>query len=469
MDNEIQDSAHEAPNAQQQRAAWVNDNPPVDVEAVRTEAADTERKRVSDIMTLATKHNVRKMGDAAVEAGLTIEQFRGQVVAHADQSEFLLEQSVGNLGLSPKEQRSYSIISAMRGIINGKVTGFERECSDEIGERINAETAGVFIPEDMQVSRELGDFNRDRLVRAMMQGEIGKRALNVGTASAGGDLVGTDHLGASFIEIYRNAMLVRQMGARRMTGLVGNVAIPKQTAASAAGWISTEGAEAAESELTVGQLTLQPNEIGTRVDVTRLLLNQSDPSVNALIRDDLAMGIALAVDDGAINGTGASGQPTGIRNTAGIGDVDMGSPDGGAPTWAKVIEFVTDVMGANAARGMLGWMINSATWGKLMSTEKATNTARFLLEEPGNAMVGHPVGVTEQLPSNLTKGAGTNLSAAIFGNWADLIIAEWGVMELTQDMYTQGGNTHRFRVYHMADVGVRHPGSFAVSDEIDNS
>lgn len=439
--------------------------PDVDVEAVRTKAQDDERARCRDIMKLATAHNMRAMGEQAIEHNLSIEQFRGQIVAVSDQDEIQIERSLANLDLSANEARSYSLINAMRGIVNGAVTGFEKECSDEIGSRLDSETAGVFIPEDMMVSRDLGDYDRDRLVRAMLSGNIGQRDLNVGTGTAGGNLVATQHLGASFIEIYRNAMLLRQMGARRLTGLVGDIAIPKQTGASAASWIGTEGAEAAESELTVGQLLLSPNELGTRVDVTRKLLAQSDPSVNALIRDDLAMGVALAVDNGGLNGTGASGQPTGIRLTAGIGDVDHGT-NGGAPTWVKVVEFVTDVMGANAMQGSLGWLINSPTWGKLMTTEKAASTARFLLEEPGTTMVGHMVGVTEQLPSNLTKGSGTALSAAIFGNFADCIIAEWGVMELLQDPFTQGGNTHRFRVYHMADVGVRHAGSFAAADDI---
>ena len=42
------------------------------------------------------------------------------------------------------------------------------------------------------------------------------------------------------------------------------------------------------------------------------------------------------------------------------------------------------------------------------------------------------------MPSNLTKGTGTNLSAIIYGNWADLIIGYWSAFDLLVNPYAAG-------------------------------
>ena len=106
--------------------------------------------------------------------------------------------------------------------------------------------------------------------------------------------------------------------------------------------------------------------------------------------------------------------------------------------------------------------MNTAIAGKLLQTPKiATYDASMVLEELDN-FLGFPVALSNHVPSNLTKGSGTNLSAVLFGNWSDLIIAEWGVVDLLIDPYSNSATgAVRVVAFMDCDVAVRHADSFA--------
>ena len=438
----------------------------------RKKLLEGEDKRVKDIIALAARHKMSDVGAIHIQKGTSIEVFRG-VVLEKIGDETLLDTPASNLGMDDKETKRFSLLRLMRHLAQPNVkefrdeAGFELECSDEVQKRLNGKSpGGAYIPLDVQMSRGPAT-SQEVLARAIALGLIQARDLSVGTTTAGGFLKGTDNLGASFIEVLRNAMKVRGMGARVLSGLVGDITIPRQASGASGGWISTEGGNAAESDAVFAQVSLTPKTVGAFTDVTRQLLLQSDPSIDAIVRDDLAFAVALAVDLGAINGSGASGQPTGILNVSGIGDVDHGT-NGGAPTWALVVEHITDVEVANALRGALGFLTTAQNWGKMSTTEKASGTAKFLVEEPGTMLAGYPLERSQQVPSNLVKGSSDAVcSANIFGNWNDLLIGEWGIVDLLVDPYTASiAGTVRFVVHQSIDVAVRHAGSFTASQDI---
>jgi HK97 family phage major capsid protein len=56
-----------------------------------------------------------------------------------------------------------------------------------------------------------------------------------------------------------------------------------------------------------------------------------------------------------------------------------------------------------------------------------------------------------------------------FGNWADLIIAEWGGFEMTASMETSNAferNQIWIRAIQEVDCGVRHPESFCYASDV---
>jgi HK97 family phage major capsid protein len=254
-------------------------------------------------------------------------------------------------------------------------------------------------------------------------------------------------------------MSVVGLGATMMNDLVGNIAIPRQTGGASSYWVAESGA-VTESQAAFDQVTMSGKTVGSMSDISRKMLLQSSLDVEAFVRNDLATSLALAIDSAAINGTGASNQPTGILNTSGIGSV-VGGTNGAAPDWADIVDLESELALDNADIGSLGFLTNAKVRGKLLQTEKASSTGQYVWAE-NNTLRGYNAAVSNQVPSNLTKGSSSVCSAILFGNWSDLIIGTWGGIDINVDTST-GSSSGTVRVVALQDVdiAVRHAESFA--------
>ena len=426
-----------------------------DITSARKESADDERARISDI--LDTGQRFDRMDDAtkAVASGMSIDDFNKSVLESMSNVRTVMPATDDpELGLTFDEKQRYSICRAILASADQsggswKKAGFERECSVAVAAKLHRDPEGFFLPWDIMVE--------PRQTRLLDK------------ATEGADLIATDLQTGNIIELLRNRLVVMMAGARPLTGLVGDVAIPRHSGGASAFWVA-EASAVLESTPTFDQVALTPKTVGTFIEMTRKLLLQSSLDVENFVRLDIIDSLARELDTVALRGTGASNQPTGIASTSGIGDVDYGSPDGGAPTWPLIVEHESDVAAANADAGRLAYMVTAVARGKLKTTEKATGTAKFLwdTDNAGATPVnGYPVFVTNTLRSNLTKGIGSNLSEIIFGNFAELLIALWTGTDIIVNPFakdTQG--TLRITVLQDADVGVRHPASFSYGNEM---
>lgn len=437
----------------------------VDIDKIKATASDDARKAETErIRTLNAARARFEVDDdlyeRAVMDGWSEARFKGEILeTRAGNDDKPLDPPTSNLDLSPTDLSRYSLVGAMRAAASNNWNGaeFERECSEEITERTGRDPQGFFVPYDVR---------GDRVINPALS-----RVLTAAGAATGAELVPTEHDAAGFITILRNSMLTRQIGARVLTGLEGGVDIPKQTASASTSWHG-EDTDATESELGTGELQLRPNTLSGYTRISRRLMIQSSPDVEQMVREDLLSAVGLALDAAAYNGSGSGSEPTGIRNTAGVGSVSMGSPDGGAPTWPKIVELETGVAVANAAQESLHYVTNAKGRGKLKTTEKATNTGQFIWGT-GSAdgvtpVNGYPAHATNQIPSNLVEGAsGAVLSAILFGNWRDLIIAEWGILDVLVNPFAEDIKRRtRVTVFIDADIGVRRAASFAVAEDM---
>jgi len=360
------------------------------------------------------------------------------------------------LNLNKREASRYSIIRACRAYHKGSWDGapFELECHEALEKHHNRSAMGFFVPtEALLIEPEhhgLSDFEA-RHYLPPGGGETRAAIGKVAPTTFGAALVATDLLSGSFIEMLRNRTLVAQMGATILPNLVGDIDIPRQSAGAVAGWVAAEGGSVTEDQVETDTVSLTPRTVGVFTDITRRMLKQSSIGIEALVRRDIQLAIGLAVDLGAIDGTGASGQPTGILRTANIGTVTTS----GTLDWGDIVEFETDVASANADRGALGFLVTAAIRGIMKTTEKAATTAQFLMDMDGTAN-GYRVEVTNQLPIN-------NM---IYGNFNDLLIGEWGGLDMLADPYTLGvSGGLRLHGYQDVDVAVRHPASFSVATD----
>jgi len=249
------------------------------------------------------------------------------------------------------------------------------------------------------------------------------------------------------------------MGTRFLTGLVGNIAIPRLSGSATTHWVA-ENVAPAESNLSVLQVTMSPRTLGAWSEISRKLLLQSSLDVEAMVQGDLAQVMGLAIQQAGINGTGAAGQPSGLltRITPSV----VGGVNGLAPNWQHMIDLETNVATANADVGAMGYLTNARVRGRLKSTSKVTGQNGFIWENGTTPVNGYSAAVTNAVPSNLTRGTGTNLSAIIFGNFSDLVIGMWGTLDLTVDPYTSSTTgAVRLIALQEVDVAVRHVESFA--------
>ncbi|MEO7066261.1 MAG: phage major capsid protein [Rhodanobacter sp.] len=412
-------------------------------EAATRSGIDGERKRIADINAGAAQlikyPKVREVAEEAIRTGMTMDQFRAKAM------EVVTTAPLPNadIGMSKREVHQFSMVRALHALANPTDTrareaaAFEYECSRAAADKMGVSPKGLLVPNDVL-----------------------KRELSVGTATAGGNLVATDLLSSNFIDLLRNKMVINRMGMQMLSGLVGNVAIPRQSGGATAYWIA-EGGGGTVSGQTFDQVPLSPKTLMGRTQIGRQLLLQSSIDVEAFVRNDLATVLGLALQAAAIKG-GGSNEPTGILGTSGIGTV-VGGSVGAAPTWGNIVGLETAVAVANADVGTLGYLTNAAVRGKLKTTQKFSGSNADAIWADGNTPLnGYQAGVTNAVPGNGTKSTGTNLSTIIFGNFADLIVGLWGGLDLQVDPYSAGDTgSVVVRAFQSADICVRHPESFA--------
>jgi len=430
-----------------------------------------ERERMKEIRALGRAHGMEKLADTAIDAGLSLDGFRAQVLERLTESGKLRVAESPEIGMSKKDVENFSfcraLLAAMDPANAHKIAPFETEASraaqDRRGDsRPKEREAAITVPADV-LSRAMA-LSPDMLSSA--QRMMAQRDLVVGTPTAGGNLVATDLLGASFIDLLRNAMVLDRLGITWLRDLNGNIAIPSQTGAATGYWVGENGAPT-ESQQTVGQVTLTPKTVGAFTDFSRRLLLQSSLDVEAFVRADLAASIGQMLQAAAINGSGASNEPTGILNASGIGAV-VGGTNGLAPTYDHMVDLESAVANVNPDMGNLAYLTNTKVRGKLRKTQEfASTNGKPVWSSSGQAGVGEVLGyqalTSNSVPSNLDKGTSVGVASAIlFGNWSELIIGMWGGLDIMLDPYTGAtAGTKRVVALQDVDVALRRAASFA--------
>ena len=402
------------------------------LEVIRSEAKKAEKDRVAAITALGAQHSMADLARQLIDGDNSLDEARAAFLEKIGTSQ--VEQPIrstdvtsNDIGLSQKEVKRFSFVRALNFLANPgdqsarREAEFEIEVGNAAAKQYERSSNGIVVPN-----------------------EVLRRDLTVGTATAGGNLVDDVLLSGSFIDLLRNRLALAQAGMTTLSGINGNISIPKQGSSATAYWVG-EGSSPTESQQTIEQVNLSPKTCGAFVDYSRKLLLQSSIDVEQMVRDDLAQVLALELDRVGLNGSGSSNQPLGIINTTGIGTETLTS----FGTFAEYIAMETDVAVANADAGALRYIINASARGALKSTEKASGTAQFVYEN--DEINGYPVTVSNQLANN----------DALFGDFSQLIMAMWSGLDLTVDPYA-GATAGTVRIIALQDVdfAVKQPGAF---------
>ncbi len=338
----------------------------------------------------------------------------------------------------------FSIMRAVAAQLSGSNVddGFEREISAEVQKRSKRSFRGIAVPDEV--------FRVKREQRA---------PITIATEAA--DLQPNVHHPELYLDLLRDNLVAERLGATVLTVGPGTHDVPKAATGSQAFWLG-EDDSITESTPTFTDVNLTPKTVGARTSWTRRAMINAVPDMEQLMRRDLAVTLANAIDIAAIVGDGTGNQPTGILNQSGVGTADMSTP-----TWGGVLGMVTDVEQANALRGSLGFAMNPETKRILMSTVRVSSTDSRFIMETTDRLVGFPVGVTAALPGD--PGDSPSSGVLVFGDWSSLLIAYWtGVDILVNPFEATAFQKGRvlIRVMRDLDVQIRYSASFSYADNV---
>lgn len=383
-----------------------------------------------------------------LEAGITAldEEIRRAETMEKRAKENVFAGGGTNHSQEPKEIRAYSLTRAIAGHVEGNLSGLELEMHQEAQKE--AREAGI-------------SYNAKGLMvpSVVLSGQKRDNSVTMPTQPEDGSAVVRDDAPLPMMQYLTNALVTRQLGARYLTGLRGDLPIEELTQGAVSSWHG-EIEELTKSNIKFAGKKMSPHRLGTFAVVSNQFLTQTSPAIEAMIRQELMQSVAREVDRAAIAGSGTNDEPTGVLNTAGIGAVILGA-NGGAPTYEQIVALEAKVDTQNAAVGSLAYLINAATKAKLKTTKLDAGSGLYLMPN-GNELNGYKVVTSNMVSGDITKGTGEDLSAIVFGNWNDLLIGQWGGINILADPFTYGTSGRvRLIVESFWDVMVRRAVSFA--------
>jgi len=433
-------------------------------DGIYAQAEDSESDFTAEQKARMVELNTEMAGlEKEIDTAKAIEQRRAANLEAKQRSTADRRRYVKKDDEETRAAKQYSFMKAVRSQLPNssvRLDGLEKEMHDEAVREARAanitDIAGVAMP---SFFLQFGERSEEQ-----------KRNLVVGTDTAGGFTVDTELRG--LIPFLRPRLTVEAMGATTFTGLSSNIDFPRNDAVTSATWEGETDANA-DSEPTFDRVQMRPHRLGANTPLSKQLIVQSSIDVEAFVRRQLERAIAEALDTAAISGDSSAiaNQPDGILNIAGVNSVAIGT-NGGALTWSHIVEMESAVATQNADFGRLGYITTPGVRGALKTTTKDAGSGQFIWSDgPAPAQQDQPRAgelnsyramVTTLMPDNLTKGTGTNLHSLIFGNFEELMIGQWGGLDLVVDPYSlKKEGQIELTANTWWDIALRHPESFS--------
>ena len=388
-----------------------------DVAAHLRTGTQNEQRRVRALLDMGDKFgkavpDAAQRAAAAIRDGKTPEQFQGELAEALNEraSKPLSEQSRDlDVGMTDKEVERFSFVRAIMAAdprasnAVRQAAAFEIEASRAAAQKYGRDAKGIMVPIDVLRRPHEG------MARAAMS------TMN----QPGQHLVANTTLWGSFIDALRNRTTIMKLGTV-LGGLQGTIDIPKQTSDGQGYWVG-EAENAPETGFTLGQIAMSPKTVAAYSDMTRRLLMQSSPDIEGLVRMDLVRALGNTIDVAGYYGKGTDKQPRGLKNFDGINGVDFAAQ--GAPTFPELVKMETEVAADNADLGAMAYVGHTRFRGHCKTTLKFAGVGAGTIWEQGNTVNGYRTEITNQVSAD----------DVFFGNFADLIIAMWGGLDLTVD------------------------------------
>ena len=405
-------------------------------------------------MTIAAIRENRAAKVAEMRTLLNTAQGEKRSLNQAEQTAFdTLKAAVTNL--EGEESRALFLEDAERRslghVADKHATSLEKQIS--IVDAINAQV------ENRALTGALAEYNQEQKRNGTQaqgvlipQSLFEQRAAQTTTTAAG--IVPEDFAASQFVGLLRNAMLVKSLGARVLPNLRGDTVIPRQATTATAQWIA-EGTALTDSGITFDNITLKPKHVGALTELSRQLLQQSNPAIEQLVRDDFVQVVGLAIDKAMIHGNGTT-EPEGLLTAA------TGTGTLATLNWTTILKVIEDLGLVNVNPN--AWLTHPAIVTKLRAALKTAGLPGYLLEN--GQMAGLPVYSTNQLDA---KAGSPNKGRIIVGDFTEMVVGTWGSVDLLANPYAEGPYSRgavQVRILTTMDMIPRRENAFAVIDDL---
>lgn len=406
-------------------------------------------------MTIAQIRETRAAKVASMRSLLTTAESEKRSLNTAEQSAFdTLKADI--TGLEAAEGRAAFLEDAERrslGHADDKhIATLEKQIS--IIDAINAQV------ENRSITGALAEYNQEQkrngtqaLGILVPQSLFEKRAAQTTTTAAG--IVPEDFRADQFVGLLRNAMLVKSLGARVLPNLRGDTVIPRQATTATAQWIA-EGTALTDSGITFDNITLKPKHVGAITELSRQLLQQSNPAIEQLVRDDFVQVVGLAIDKAMLHGNGTTA-PEGLLTAA------TGTGTLATLSWATVLAVLKSLALQNINPSH--WLTHPAVATILRSQLTTTGLPGWMLDDNGK-LAGLPVAVTNQMDA---KAGAPETGRIIVGDFSEMVIGTWGSVDILANQFAEGPYSRgavQVRILTTMDMIPRRENAFAVIDDI---
>ena len=337
------------------------------------------------------------------------------------------------LGLRAEERARYSVANALRCLESPRLTrqgSFEAEINVEL-ERMQPTTTGNSI---------------------LIPWWALKRDLAAASASGGGYLVSTGVEVDGMADALRGVSVIATLPISTIPNAAGNFSIPRETSGPTAYVINGEGAQITEGQGALGEVAMSPKHVGAYTELSRQFISQTGRGGDAYARRTLMKSVAAKVDAVALNGSGVSGEPTGLVSQI------TGSVSGSSLNESGVREFQTDI--GDALGPDCGWVTTRTVASLLNGRQRFTGSDRTLWE--GNLWRGELGGFPGYTSPDVAAG---NL---IFGAWSNFVLANWGpALEVSANPYADfRAGIVGVRCIASFDVGLVRPAAFSIATSV---
>ena len=355
-----------------------------------------ERTRCSEITEIGKRFKHEEDANTAIASGESLDSFRSKVLDNV-QSKAVATPFIKEVGDS---QREYSMFSAIQGLLNPQMRGYEFEVSQDQERKYWAPRLAnsVLVPFEKRV---------------------------ITKATAGANTTATDV--RQVIDFVQQEAVFPKLGVTQFSGLSSSFMIPRGTNDVTTSFLALDGSTAiTESTPTLSNTILNPRSLASIVQVSHKFIVQSSVDAEAWLKRLMATSIANKLDYAIFDGSGSSNQPDGILNVSGIGQVDYGA----APTYAKILDTIALLPASNHKLSSCNWVINPADMAVLASTVKVAGEPDFLLDLDVDGTTGR-VGYMAGFPVYVDK----NISATeyLFGDFSNYGLGFFGSMEMAVD------------------------------------